>query len=437
MRISVIVPNLSGEIYLQDCRASVEAQTGFKKDEIELIIIDDDRNSPKGVAAMRNLGLEAASGDFVLFLDSDDYIADNALERLVEASAGYPDSLVALKFRKTWYKRAGELAEQEKEGRPAEKAAGQEKNDNHAEEDEFGVRDIDSVLGILIPKRFIAGSTGLRFNEELKYYSDIPFVAELMARGGDIISIPEHGATRCVYYKRNRNDAIRYPSLSQIKDKNRYKEFETACRSAHVAISNAINAETDAQGNIISIDEQPGETAKVIYARMSLWSCICDFVCNRMTRGKHPEGLEWDEETLRDAAKIMHLVPKAVITSDYKGCKKRILLRLQKGKTKAAQRLAKLYVMNRKKKGLFGSLSQWKWNIYKRIFRKLPVKENLFLFESFLGKSYGDSCRAIYEYMNLGDGVSGSKKPEFVWVIDNKDAHIPGKHRECKPLSLK
>ena len=447
MKISVIIPMLSGEIYLQDCTASVNAQScGL---ETEIIIEEDDKNSPKGVAAMRNLGLEAASGDFVFFLDSDDYISDNAFEVLAAEAEKHPDSPVALNFKKTWYKRDSELAEVKAQdaantqnGADTQNGANTQNaaNTQSGPDTQAGAagnavqaaaiprkaektRSLpDSVLGILIPAKYVKGRDALRFDESLKFYSDIPFMTALTARAGEIYTVPEYphatmaagnpeagaeNATKtavpCVYYKRSRNDAIRYPALCQIKDKNRYAEFARACGEADAAASTA------------------------------LYEYICGFICDKLTKGKHPEGLEWNGQQLESASDAVRLVPREVIEEKYTGAPKRILLKLKKGKTKSAQRTAKLHVMNRKKKGLFGSASQWKWNIYKRIFRKLPVKKNLYLFESFLGKSYGDSCRAIYEYMI----AAGNKNAKYVWIIDNKDAKIPGKHKEAKPLSLK
>ena len=260
------------------------------------------------------------------------------------------------------------------------------------------------------------GSNAIRFDESLKYYCDIPFMTQLLSRAGEFITVDEY-----VYYKRSRNDAIRYPALSQIKDKNRYSEFARACRLA----ADCYEAET--------ADHRPDDTT-INIVPTSLQEYICRFICDKLTKGKHPEGLEWTNQQLADVSDAMKNADSETIGKVYSGTKARILTRLKKGKLKAAQRLAKLYVMNRKKKGLFGSLSQWKWNIYKRVFRKLPVKKNLFLFESFLGKNYGDSCKAIYEYMISHES---GEKIDYVWIIDNKDAHIPGKHREAKPLSLK
>lgn len=104
--ISVIVPVYNAEEYVGACLDSLCSQT---LDRLEIICIDDgstDRSlqvlegcrqhdarihvasqSNRGAAAARNRGLELAQGEFVFFIDSDDYVpSDTALERLYQAA---------------------------------------------------------------------------------------------------------------------------------------------------------------------------------------------------------------------------------------------------------------------------------------------------------------------------------------------------------------
>ncbi len=413
MKISIITPYLGSETtaqaqaFLDDCRASVEAQepigTPFT---VEHLVMPDDISGPKGVAAMRNAACRKACGDFFLFLDSDDYLGDNALGLAADIAAKHPGVPVAMEKRRTWYKRDAEL-----QGN----GSGENVSRPSSEKDPEIIFNPCSVLGILIPVSLIKDE----FDEDLKYYCDIPYLSAILEQNA---AVTAEGA---YYYKRRHNDSVRYPALDQIKDKNRYAEFELAC--------GRIGKKTEENG--IMLD-------------------ICGYIICKMTRGKHPEGLTWDKDDLAHVAGALRLCSEDFIRRNYKGVGRKILLRLLKGKCASAQRRAALHVMNRKKRGILGSPLQWKWNIYKRIFRKLPVKKELFLFESFLGKSYGDSCRAIYEYMSEGfasdrtkegekttpgayNGTRGGRRIQFVWVIDNKDAHIPGRHKEVKPQSLK
>ncbi len=97
--VSIIVPVYNVEKYLAECLDSLVNQT---YSNIKIICIDDGStdNSPKildqykkryskiktittenrGQAAARNLGLKEASGDFIMFVDSDDWIAVDAIE---------------------------------------------------------------------------------------------------------------------------------------------------------------------------------------------------------------------------------------------------------------------------------------------------------------------------------------------------------------------
>lgn len=101
--ISVIVPIYNSEKYLSQCIESILNQT-YK--DIELILVDDGstdtsgkicdeyaekdkrvivyHNSHSGFAAVgRNRGLDLATGDYIGFIDSDDYISEDMYEKLI------------------------------------------------------------------------------------------------------------------------------------------------------------------------------------------------------------------------------------------------------------------------------------------------------------------------------------------------------------------
>lgn len=102
--VSMIVPVYQVENYIAQCIESVLYQT-FQ--DFELILIDDgskdqsgsicdsyaekdDRilvihTKNRGAAAARNVGLEQASGNYITFLDGDDYLDKHMIERLYAA----------------------------------------------------------------------------------------------------------------------------------------------------------------------------------------------------------------------------------------------------------------------------------------------------------------------------------------------------------------
>lgn len=101
--VSVIIPIYNVEQYLDKCIESIVKQT---YSNIEIILVDDGGKDscPKkcdewskidsrikvihkeneGVAYARNSGLDIASGEYILFVDSDDYIAFDAVEIMVK-----------------------------------------------------------------------------------------------------------------------------------------------------------------------------------------------------------------------------------------------------------------------------------------------------------------------------------------------------------------
>ena len=113
-KISVIVPVYNVEHYIRECFSSIAAQT--YKGKIECIFVDDcgqDRSVDileeliadyhgsisfsvihhehnKGLSGARNTGIRNATGDYLYFLDSDDTITPDCIERLAELAEKYP-----------------------------------------------------------------------------------------------------------------------------------------------------------------------------------------------------------------------------------------------------------------------------------------------------------------------------------------------------------
>ena len=99
-KVSVIIPIYNVEKYLIECLNSVSTQT---LTDIEIICINDGSSDDslliteafaeidnrfyifnqknKGAGAARNRGLRFAQGDFIYFMDSDDYLETNTLEK--------------------------------------------------------------------------------------------------------------------------------------------------------------------------------------------------------------------------------------------------------------------------------------------------------------------------------------------------------------------
>ena len=106
--ISVIVPVYKAERYLPRCIESILKQTYTN---FELILVDDgttdrsgiicDRYAEKdsrirvihkengGVSTARNVGIDAAKGKWITFVDSDDWVSDNCLQILIDPTFEY------------------------------------------------------------------------------------------------------------------------------------------------------------------------------------------------------------------------------------------------------------------------------------------------------------------------------------------------------------
>lgn len=115
MQVSMIIPVYNVAPYIADCLRSVMRQT--YTGTMECLIVDDcgtddgiaiaermiaDYKGPirfqilhhelnRGLSAARNSGTEAATGEYLYYLDSDDEITEDCIERLMGKVAEYPN----------------------------------------------------------------------------------------------------------------------------------------------------------------------------------------------------------------------------------------------------------------------------------------------------------------------------------------------------------
>lgn len=102
-RLSIIIPAYNAEAYLQRCLDSIFSQ---EYRDFEVIVIDDGstdgtptlleryplvkiiRQENQGMSTARNRGIDEAKGEYILFVDSDDLLTENALATLAPELTG-------------------------------------------------------------------------------------------------------------------------------------------------------------------------------------------------------------------------------------------------------------------------------------------------------------------------------------------------------------
>lgn len=121
--LSIIIPIFNVELFIEDCLKSIVSQT--YKGPIECILVDDcgtdksietaksfieNYRGPiifrfiyqdinKGASAARNTGIAAAKGDYIMFIDGDDYISSDCLEILADNLKNNNFDLICCDFK--------------------------------------------------------------------------------------------------------------------------------------------------------------------------------------------------------------------------------------------------------------------------------------------------------------------------------------------------
>ncbi len=123
MKFSILVPVYNVEKYLEQCVESLLSQT--YKGEYEIILVDDgstdasgticdryQKNNPdkikvvhkrnEGLVSARQAGIEIATGEYSLFVDSDDFVENNLLETVFDLISKYDKTDIVI-FTMNYY----------------------------------------------------------------------------------------------------------------------------------------------------------------------------------------------------------------------------------------------------------------------------------------------------------------------------------------------
>lgn len=402
-KVSVVIPVYNTEEYIETCLNSVLEQT---YEDIEILLINDgsDKNCSayleklskidarvklihsevnKGVGHARNLGIANATGTFIYFLDSDDYIPRDTLELLV--SHINDNEMIKGSIRNTYLNRSFVAVFQGLF------------NPTIYTDNRFELFKGNSILNCLIRRDFIQ-KHNLSFNENIRIFSDLPFIIEALINTEYVFYLRE-----AVYFKRKRNDPFSNPSLSQSDEKIKIKNFFTMYKYLKDRYKDKhISHFLDKQ--FLNYYRQD----IIVYLKNST----------------NIDGV------FQDLVNIVKYIDKELI-QEYDLFFSKELLSLKSGKIKKFKRLSARFHFYRDLRDALKSKRQFKQFLYKRVFTKLPMNNKLIFFESFLGKNYSDSPKYIYEYL-INTKRKGYK---FVWSFNEKTT-IPGNAKQVKRFSL-
>lgn len=220
MKITIIVPVYKVEKYLIKCVESIRNQT-YKN--LEIILVDD--GSPDkcgeicdnfaendnrvvaihkengGLSSARNAALEVATGDYCMFVDSDDYIDSITVEKVVDYIKKYKADIVQFGYYNEY------------ENGQIKNKAMFESYAYHSNEEIlhafFKVGPIDHVVWNKIYKSSMLSSIKM---VEGRWHEDTMATFDILLQAQSMITVPE-----CFYHYLQRKDSI---SNATFTDKN-------------------------------------------------------------------------------------------------------------------------------------------------------------------------------------------------------------------------
>lgn len=439
MKVSIVIPFHNEQRYIKDCLDSLTEQIS---QDFEVILVCDhtekelleemqaqetsfpmtvlELTGSSGVAAARNEGIRAARGEFILFLDIDDYLEKTAISLLLEHSEN--NDIIYGRKQKSWYGRKVYYDNIQKQI----KAGEMDPDEEEEQTDDFMIPEVRegdtewlkifgymvrsnfmitglSALGILYRREYILENQ-LFFDEDYTYYADLPFVVRAMCGTEKVFEVRKK-----IYVKRSHNDPINLPSLSQITDeKNKLMEL----MKAYLTMKDCVKQQDDRVERFID-----GRFIRY-YVRE-----IAPFYIKASR--------EASQEVYKEAAKCLPLITEA---SKKKAMRysRRLMRCSMKCEPARIAKMVKRHSSFQTMVRVLTKKSMFKRYVYQKVFVRLKLKQNVVMMETFFGRNYSDNPKYIFEYMNK----NYPGKYKYVWVL-NKKQKLPYPAVRVKRFTLR
>lgn len=199
-KVSIILPVYNAEKTIKQCLQSIVEQT---LQEIEVIIINDGskdyslsilekyqkeyaekitiKTIPNGgVANARNTALQLATGEYIGFVDSDDYLEKNMYEKLYqEAKKQNADIAVC-----------GYFIQKEEEIKPYQLGNKEQYGKNISENPELFLHSVPYLWNKIFKRELIVKNQKT-FHKELRIFEDLEFTYTLFLKANKIVKVDE------------------------------------------------------------------------------------------------------------------------------------------------------------------------------------------------------------------------------------------------------
>lgn len=199
-KISIIIPIYNGEKYIERCLKSIINQD---YEELEIILINDGSTDKSidilkkfknidnrikvidkentGVSDTRNRGIEEATGDYIMFIDVDDYLEENMIKKIINTINKKDIDLIKFNYNITTSDGKKEKGNEDYE---EYKEKNLDKQNIEHFIDNILLGKVNAYVWTLVIKREIIGN--IRFNKEIGMMEDLLFYINILSKTNNL-----------------------------------------------------------------------------------------------------------------------------------------------------------------------------------------------------------------------------------------------------------